>query len=118
MDLQFKIVDETDIYSNSGRFSQKSGSDKGCDTQKASTPLNSQQTSFLPSQTLSDVRSPLPEKNRPSKYTKKDALELLKKMGDKIETVNRIFMELAGTTFEDCSQEDANDLEAASVNLR
>ena len=122
---QIQFVDETIIGDNEDiPNSQSSSNSDRIQRPKFSTPVGSQdlpigsQELFQPSQTLSNISSPPPKKIKVTKFSKQDALDLLKKFEDKIETSRQILTQLAGTTFEDCNEEDAKEIQTAMGHLR
>ena len=114
----FRIVNETEITDEvrNSNSSEKSAANDD----KHSTPLTSQEQSFFPSQTISNIKSPPPPKVKlkVTKFSKNYALDLLKKMEDNILTAKQMLSDLAGQTFEQCSEEDVMQLEEASDHLR
>ena len=120
----FRIVDETAVNDEEDVtcYSQRSSgsitnASQTCGN-KRSTPANSQDTfdhvSF--SQAISEIVDP-PTKKLKLKYSKADAIELMKGFNTCIDAAGHILEELSGHKFEDVLDSDANEIESAKVKL-
>ena len=76
----FRIVNETEIADEV--INSNSSEKSAVNDDKHSTPLTSQEQSFFPSQAISNIGSPPPPKVKlkVTKFSKKDALDLLKQI--------------------------------------
>ena len=114
----FRIVNETEIADEV--INSNSSEKSAVNDDKHSTPLTSQEQSFFPSQAISNIGSHPPPKVKlkVTKFSKKDALDLLKQIEDTVLTAKQMLSDLAGQTFEHCSEDDVLKLEEASDKLR